>query len=56
MMMEWRELVGGQALVNQAVVAGDSCVAYFLAMLRYRRNLADSDALVVLHTISSGPS
>ena len=30
--------------------------AYFLAMLRYRRNPADPKALVVLHTISSGPS
>ena len=56
MMMEWRELVGRQALVNQATVAGDSCAAYFLAMLWYRRNHADPEALVVLQTISGGPS
>ena len=43
-------------LVNQAAVAGDSCAAYFLVMLRYRRNPADPEALVVLHTISGGPS
>ena len=30
--------------------------AYFLAMLRYRRNPADPEALVVLHTTSGGPS
>ena len=56
MMMERRDLAGGQALVNQAAVAGDTCAAYFLAMLRYRRNPADPKALVVLHTISGGPS
>ena len=56
MMMERQDLAGGQALVNQAVVAGDSCAAYFLAMLRYCRNSADSEELVVLHTISGGPS
>ena len=56
MMMERRDLAGGQALINQAAVAGDSCAAYFLAMLRYRRNPADPEALVVLHTISGGPS
>ena len=56
MMMERRDVAGRQALINQVVVAGDSCAAYFLAMLRYRRNPADSDALVVLHTISGGPS
>ena len=43
-------------LVNQAAVAGDSCAAYFLAMLRYRRNPTDPEALVVFHTISSDPS
>ena len=56
MMMERRDLAGGQALVNQAAVAGDSFVAYFLEMLRYRRNPSDPETLVVLHTISGGPS
>ena len=56
MMMERWDLAGGQALVNQAAVAGDSCAAYFLVMLQYRRNPADPEALVVLHTISGGPS
>ena len=55
MMVERRDLAGGQALINQAAVTGDSCAAYFLAMLRYRRNPADPEALVVLHTISGGP-
>ena len=56
MLMERQDLAGGQALVNQAVVAGDSCAASFLAMLRYHRNPVDPEALVVLHTISGGPS
>ena len=56
MMMEQWDLAGGQALVNQAAVVGDSCAAYILAMLRYCRNPADPEALVVLHTISGGPS
>ena len=56
MMMERRDLTGRQALVNQAAVAGDSCTAYFLAMLWYRRNPANPKALVVPHTISGGPS
>ena len=56
MMMERWDPAGGEALVNQAAVAGDSCAVYFLAMLWYRRNLADPEALVVLHGISGGPS
>ena len=56
MMMERQDLAGGQALVNQAAIVGDSCVAYFLAMLWYCRNPTDPEALVVLHTISGGPS
>ena len=56
MMMERRDLTGRQALVNQAAVAGDSCAVYFLAMLRYHWNPAYPEALVVLHTISGGPS
>ena len=55
-MMEQRDLAGGQALVNQAIVTGDSCTAYFLAMLRYRRNPVDPETLVVLHIISGGLS
>ena len=31
-------------------------MAYFLAMLRYHRNPADNESLVVLHGISGGPS
>ena len=56
MMVERRDLTGGQALVNQATVAGDSCAAYFLVMLRYRRNPTYPEAPVVLHRISGGPS
>ena len=56
MMMERRDLADGQALVNQAAVTRDSCAAYFLAKLRYCRNPVDPKALVVLHTISGGPS
>jgi hypothetical protein len=56
MMMERRDPAGGEALVNQAAVTGDSCAVYFLAMLRYRRIPADPEALVVLHGISGGPS
>ena len=37
MMLERRDLAGGQALVNQAAVTGDSCAAYFLVMLQYRQ-------------------
>ena len=56
MVMERQDLVGGQALIKQAAVAGDSCAAYFLVMLRYHQNPMDPEALVVLHTISGGPS
>jgi hypothetical protein len=56
MMMERWDPAGGEALVNQAAVAGDSCVVYFLAMLWYHRNPADPKALVVLHGINGGPS
>ena len=44
----------GLVLVNQATVAGDSTVAYFLAMLLYRRNPTDPEALALLHGISGG--
>ena len=56
MMMERRDTAGMQALINQAAVAGDSCTAYFLAMLWYRQNPMDPKALVLLHGISGGPS
>jgi len=46
----------GWRSVNQATVAGDSGAAYFLAMLRYRLNPADHEALALLHGISGGPS
>ena len=44
------------SLVNQAAVAGDSGAAYFMAMLRYRSNPADLEALALLQGISGGPS
>ena len=56
MMMERRDPADGQALVNQTAITGDSCAAYFLAMLRYHRNPLDPEVLVVLHGISGGPS
>ena len=56
MMMERRDPAGGEALVNQAAVTGDSCAVYFLAMLRYRLNPADHEALALLHGISGSPS
>ena len=37
MVMERQDLTGGQALIKQAAVAGDSCAAYFLVMLQYRQ-------------------
>ena len=37
MVMERQDLAVGLALVKQAAVAGDSCVAYFLVMLQYRQ-------------------
>jgi hypothetical protein len=43
-MMERRDPAGMQALINQAAVAGDSCAAYFLVMLRYSRNSVESVA------------
>lgn len=46
----------GWRSVNQATVAGDSGAAYFLAMLRYRLNPADHEALALLLGISGGPS
>lgn len=51
-----RDRATGLALVNQAAVARDSGTAYFLAMLQYRLNPADHEALALLHGISGGPS
>jgi hypothetical protein len=55
-LMTWWDPAAGLALVNQAAIAGDSDVAYFLAMLRYRSNPEDHKALVVLHGIRGSPS
>jgi hypothetical protein len=38
------------------VVAEDSGAKYFLALLKYRCNLADPEAMALLQEISSGPS
>jgi hypothetical protein len=55
-LMTRRDPAIGLVQVNQAAVAGDSGAAYFLAMLRYRQNPKDPEALALLQGISGGPS
>ena len=45
----------GLELVGKAA-AKDASAKYFLAMLKYRRNPADPEAMALLHEISGGPS
>jgi hypothetical protein len=45
----------GLKLIEDAA-AEDSGAKYFLAMLKYRCNPADPEAMALLHEISSGPS
>jgi len=56
MMVEQPGSVKGLQLVQEAAAAGDSWACYFLAMLRYRRDPADPQALEWIHGISGGPS
>jgi hypothetical protein len=46
----------GLKLIGDAAAADDSGAKYFLAMLKYRCNPADPEAMALLHEISSGPS
>jgi hypothetical protein len=46
----------GLKLIGDVVVAEDSGVKYFLAMLKYRCNPADPKAMALLQEISGGPS
>ena len=56
MMMERRISPAGRRSSTKPLSLGTPARAYFLAILRYRRNPTDPEALVVLHTISGGPS
>jgi hypothetical protein len=46
----------GLKLIGDAAAAEDSGAMYFLAMLKYRGNQADPEAMALLQEISSGPS
>jgi hypothetical protein len=46
----------GLKLIGDAAAAEDSGAKYFLAMLKYRCNPADPEAMALLQEISSGPS
>jgi hypothetical protein len=46
----------GLKLIGDAAAAEDSGAKYFLAMLKYRCNLADPEAMALLQEINSGPS
>jgi hypothetical protein len=46
----------GLKLIGDVVAAEDSSAKYFLAMLKYRSNPADPEAMALLQEISSGPS
>jgi hypothetical protein len=46
----------GLKLIGDAVAAEDSGAKYFLAMLNYRCNLVDPEAMALLQEISGGPS
>jgi hypothetical protein len=46
----------GLKLIGDATAAEDSGVKYFLAMLKYRCNPADPEAMALLQEISGGPS
>jgi hypothetical protein len=46
----------GLKLIGDAATAEDSGAKYFLAMLKYRCNPADPEAMALLQEISGGPS
>jgi hypothetical protein len=46
----------GLKLIGDAAATEDSDAKYFLAMLKYRCNLADPEAMALLQEISGGPS
>jgi hypothetical protein len=46
----------GLKLIGDAAAAEDSGAKYFLAMLKYRCNPADHEAMALLQEISGGPS
>jgi hypothetical protein len=46
----------GLTLIGDAAAAEDSGAKYFLAMLKYRCNSGDPEAMALLQEISSGPS
>jgi hypothetical protein len=46
----------GLKLIGDVAAAEDSGAKYFLAMLKYRCNLADPEAMALLQKINGGPS
>jgi hypothetical protein len=54
-LMRWQNPDRGLKLIGDAV-AEDSGAEYFLAMLKYRCNPADPEAMALLQEISGGPS
>jgi hypothetical protein len=55
-LMRWRNPDKGLKLIGDAAAAEDSGAKYFLAMLKYRCNPADPEAITLLQEISGGPS
>jgi hypothetical protein len=55
-LMRRRKPDKGLKLIGDATTAEASGVKYFLAMLKYRCNPADPEAMALLQEISGGPS
>jgi hypothetical protein len=55
-LMRWRNPDKGLKLIGDAATAEDSGAKYFLAMLKYRCNPVDPEAMALLQEISGGPS
>jgi hypothetical protein len=55
-LMRLRNPDKGLKLIGDATAAEDSGAKYFLAMLKYRCNPADPEAMALLQEISGGPS
>jgi hypothetical protein len=55
-LMRWQNPDKGLKLIGDAAAAEDSSAKYFLAMLKYRCNPADPEAVALLQEISGGPS
>jgi hypothetical protein len=55
-LMRWQNPNKGLKLIGDAAAAQDSGAKYFLAMLKYRCNPADPEAMALLPEISGGPS